>query len=132
MIKNITINSTSYKDFGFDLHFPYMAYNAVLFEDKIIVGFDYGDLKKNDPNSEFWRALWCFDKTGNILWKVEPPYFVDQNTDQKKYPNFQKCEDAIQTAIYWENESMIVAFGRMGYRLDPETGKLGEIVYRER
>jgi hypothetical protein len=134
-MKNIEIYSTKYKDDTFDIEFPFKAYNAVLLEDRLIAGFSFGEIQRKQPNSEFWRAVWCFDKVGNVLWKVESPYYISKETGEKVYyPCVEngRCTDAVSYVRYNKEEDEIVVFARMGYRLDPETGKLGEIIYWER
>lgn len=135
-MKNIKIDNINYNFDGEDITFPFMPSYAVIAKDKIIVAFDSDDIRQKYPDSEYWRAIWCFDKKGEVLWKVEPPYYIDPDTNQKQYPAFEdedgRCLEAIYEVFYKEEENLLIAYGTMGYRLDPETGKLGEIVYKER
>jgi hypothetical protein len=135
-MKNIHIENGSYNFNGEKITFPFKPTYAVLTEDKIIVAFDSNEIRKISPDSEFWRAIWCYDRFGNLIWKVEPPYYMDPYTNKKACPEFVDKDgrslEVMYKVFYKEKEDMLVAYGTMGYRLDPETGKLGEIVYRER
>jgi outer membrane protein assembly factor BamB len=134
-MKNIEIYSTKYKDDTFDIEFPFKAYNAVLLEDRLIAGFSFGEIQRKQPNSEFWRAVWCFDKVGNVLWKVESPYYISKETGEKVYyPCVEngRCTDAVSSVVYNEKRNVLLAGARMIYKLDPETGKLTEIDHTER
>ena len=130
MVENLELHSRYLEFNGKKIKFPYKVYDVVLYDDKIIVSFSFNDLKEAEPDSQFWRAVWCFNLNGEVLWKVESPYYVDPATGEKV-----TCEDGegtIQGVLYRKDLNKLVVFGRMGYEVDPETGKLGEIVYRER
>jgi hypothetical protein len=133
---NLEINANKFNQYGFKVNFEYRPYSAVLFDDKLIVGFSYGDIREKAPNSEFWRAVWCFDRKGDIMWQVEAPYHINNGTGKRVYHDCVdekgRCVDAIQEVEFKDKKDILVVYGTMGYRLDPETGKLGEIVYQER
>lgn len=130
MIKNIKINNYLYHINQCVLVFPFKAYEAVLMDDKIIVEFSWSQLYEKDPKSEYWRGVWCYDFDGNVLWKVAPPYYIDRESGKKVI--CENGEGAIDRVSYWEAENKIVVYGRMGYEVDPNTGELGDIVWRER
>jgi hypothetical protein len=112
-------------------HFPIQVYTKVELSDRIIVGFSYGQLKSLLPEgAEYWRAVCCYDFDGNLLWRVQPAYYIDRRTKEKIIAS--KDDRVIQTVEYWKPYDKLVVYGRMGYEVDPETGELGEIVYRER
>lgn len=136
MIKNIVIKDEFYILTENKIIFPTIPTHAVLYNDTLIVSFSYSKLRDKYPNSEFWRAVWCYNKFGEINWVVEPPYYIDRSTSKKQYIKCidyeGRCVDAIDGIEYHEDKGYIEAYGTLGYKLDPETGQLGEIVYRER
>jgi hypothetical protein len=87
-------------------------------------------LKQSFPNSEYWRGVWCYDFKGNVLWQVEAPYSINPNTGKKNIHT--DGEGAIDRVGYSEKENKIIVYGRVGYEVDPETGKLGDIIWYER
>ena len=115
---------------GKTLKFPFSVWSALELKDRVIVGYDYDELKAINPKFEYWRAVFCYDLDGNVLWQVDSPYYINRETGGKVI--CMNGEDAINEVAFWEKENKIVVFGRMGYEVDPDTGKLGEIVYRER
>jgi hypothetical protein len=135
-IKNLELSSKHFRNENFDVVLPLVPYSAVMYNDKLIVGYDYDELKLYDAKLEFWRAVFCYDKFGKMLWQVEPPYYIDKYSGEKRWPKFVDsdghCLEAITSVKYKEEQDILIAYGTMGYRLDPETGKLGEIVYKER
>jgi hypothetical protein len=113
------------------MHFPCKVYDKVELNDRVIVGFEYDELKSLLPEgSDYWCTVCCYDFDGNLLWRVQPAYYIDPDTKQKVI--CKSIDGAIQTVRYWPSENKLVVYGRMGYEVDPETGELGEIVYRER
>ena len=136
MIKNLEIKNDFYVLEGNKIILPCIPTHSVLYCSTLIVSFSYNELREVFPNSEFWRAVWCYDGQGDIKWVVEPPYYIDKQTGEKKYPKFLdgdgRCLAAITGVEYHEDKGYIEAYGTLGYKLDPETGQLGEIVYRER
>lgn len=112
------------------MRFPCDIYSKVELKNKILVGMDIAQLENLSSNLKFWCGVICYDFEGTVLWQVEAPYYIDPDTDQKIVCN--NGEGAIQRVSYWEKENIVVVYGRMGYEVDPETGKLGDIVYKER
>jgi hypothetical protein len=108
--------------------FPCNVFSYVVL-DRIYVG-----LSENGMESlgipEPWRTVCCYDFNGNLLWRVENGYYIDPDTKKKVVCTDR--EGGISGVGYRESENMVIVFGRMGYEVDPETGELGEIVYRER
>ena len=112
------------------MRFPCDVYSKIELKNKIIVGLDIDQLVELSIDFAYWRGVFCYDFEGNILWQVESPYYIDPDTKLKVICN--NGEGAIQTVDYWQKESKVVVYGRMGYEVDPETGKLGDIVWHER
>ncbi len=120
------INRDCYVFGDIKILFPATAKYGALFNDNLLVSFDWIELEKKNPNLDSRQAIWCYNPNGDLVWKIEAGYFIDEFGQKKE------LQDHIDSFAYWEKEGILVAFGRMGYRLDPETGKLGEIVYQER
>lgn len=134
MIKEVEIWSNSYNVNGKMVYFPLHAHEGILMNDRIIVTFDYDDIKEKFPELEYSRAVWCYNFEGDLLWRVAPPYYIDSDTGEKVIWKNEEREYivAINGVKYWEEEDIIVVYGFVGYEVDPLTGKLGDIVYRER
>lgn len=115
---------------GKTMKFPCDVYSILELESKIIIGMDVDQLAEILPKNESDRAVFCYDLEGNVLWQVDYPYYINPETGKKVICNHG--EDAIQRVRYWEDEKKLVVFGTMGYECDPETGKLGAIVWQER
>lgn len=130
MIKRVEINGYSYGGPKGLIVFPMKAYEAILMDDRIIVGHSYDELQEKFPNLPDECAVFCYDLEGNVLWQVDYPYYIDRNTGEKVICD--KGQDAIQGIGYNREKNMLIARGTMGYECDPETGKLGAIVWQER
>ncbi len=110
----------------------------------MIVAFDTKQLRDTFPHLEYWRAVFAFDFEGNMLWQVEPPFYIltgDRYTGEKEVYNHYEVQkracassyyDGISSVMIDRNTKKIVAWGRIGYELDPDTGKLLSIHTYER
>jgi hypothetical protein len=136
-LKKIYINNDCYKIGNKEIRFLTKAYGAMILSDKIIVELDNIELRNNYPNLDYWRTLFAYDFEGNILWQVENPWYINRNSgerieydpkDEKRFPG----GDSVGSIMYNPRLDMIVAWGRVGYQLDTDTGKLLKIVSRER
>jgi hypothetical protein len=110
--KDFTVN-------GKVMKFPLIVYSAVVLADRIIVAFSGDQLSKVFPNFDYQRAIWCYDLNGNILWKVEKPYYIDKNTGEKV-----SYDQPIDVVGYNDETGKVLALSRRGYELDPYTGEL--------
>jgi hypothetical protein len=121
------INKDNYILQGSEFSFPVKAKYGALYNSKLIISLDWVELQKKCPDIDSRCAVWCYNLSGELLWRVGLAYYIDSVTKEHI-----ELPDHVDSFNYWEKENILVAFGRMGYQLDPETGKLGEIVYKER
>ena len=89
------------------------------------------------PELDYWRRVFAYDFDGNILWQVENPWYFNPHTGvRSEYDDSDRVRfpggDCVGSIWYEKDGDYIVAAGRIGYRLDTDTGKLLEIVWRER
>lgn len=126
-VKEFTLNN------GITMFFPFRVFSKVELVDKILVGCSYGELKNLSPEIEYWRAVFAYDFKGNVLWQVEAPYYIDLNTEKREdyNPEWNGTwkDDAIQEVQWYESEQKILVYGRLGYELDPKTGKISNHFY---
>jgi hypothetical protein len=109
--------------------FPCNVFSYVVLRDRIYVGLSE-DCMESLGIPEPWRTVCCYDSNGNLLWRAANGYYIDHWT--KKKIVLDNREGGIDHVGYWPSEDKLVVYGRLGYEVDPETGELGEIVYRER
>jgi hypothetical protein len=126
-IKKFTLNN------GVTFLFPLAVYSKVELKDKILIGYSYGDLKDLSEKIEYWRAVFAYDFKGNVLWQVEAPYYIDLNTGNREdyNPKWNGTwkGDAIQGVRWFDDEQKFLVYGRLGYELDPKTGKISNHFY---
>ena len=99
--------------------FPYYVISAVIMQDRIIVAYDWDELKQHLSGFDSDRAVWCYDLKGNTMWYVEKPYYIDKNTGKKVIYD----QPFIGVGCNLKTGKLF-AYSRRGYELDPYTGKL--------
>ncbi len=120
-VNSINVNNSN-------VSLPIPAYRYIIYDNKLIILHDAGEIKESMVKENPGRNIWCYDLKGNLLWKIEesPRYFdwVKRGLNNDDYG-----KDSYMGLVYNEKEDKIYAFvqGRR-YELDPETGRVSNFV----
>ena len=102
-----------------NMKFPFKVYEAVIMIDRIIVSYNWSELKEKLKDFDSDRAVWCYDFEGNILWYVEKPYYIDKGSNHRTI-----YDQPVDTVGADPKTEKLYAYSRRGYELDPYTGRL--------
>ena len=118
-MKKIEINNNTFQIKNYTSFFPFRAYEALIDNNRLIVCFDWTEIKDKMHNFDYRRSIWCYDLKGNLLWQIEPPYFISHVTGERKL-----FEQPFTSIKWFEPDKKVIAYSDRGYEVDPETGRL--------